>query len=104
MRPITQDMKTEEVIMSKEILEFDYTDVKGKQSHRIVWPIAGPSDKYFAVDLTEFEQEEREFLTQALNDIYTVYLAEIKALGLGSNYRYFKEQNVEFTRKANKVA
>lgn len=90
--------------MSKEILEFDYVDAKGKHTHRMVWPISGPSDKYFAVDLTEFDVEEREFLTQALNDIYTVYLAEIKALGLSSNYRYFKEENVDFTRKVSKIA
>lgn len=78
----------------KPILEFDYVDAKGKHSHRVVWPIAGPSDKYFGIDLSEFSAEEQEFLSNALDEIYSVYLAEIKGLGLGSNYRYFKEDNV----------
>lgn len=86
----------------KEILEFDYEDAKGKKSHRVIWPITGPSDKYFGVDLSEFDQREREYYTQALNEIYAVYLAEIKGLGLGSNYRYFKETGVSgFTRQVD---
>ena len=88
--------------MSKELIEFDYTDAKGKHSHRVIWPIAGPSDKYFAVDLSEFSEMEREFLMDQLNSIHNVYLEEIKQLGLGNNYRYFKEDNVTgLTKQTN---
>ena len=89
-------------IVSKDILEFDYVDAKGKHSHRVIWPIVAPGDKYFGIDLTEFDEPERKFLTTALNDIYTVYLEEIKQLGLGSNYRYFKEGGISgFTKQTN---
>lgn len=80
--------------MSKELLEFDYTDAKGKHTHRVVWPINGPSDKYFVIDLSEFPTEERKFLEQSLNEIYAVYMEEIRQLGLAHNYRYFKEDGI----------
>ena len=86
----------------KNVVEFDYVDAKGKHSHRVIWPIAGPSGKYFGIDLSEFSKEERETYVEALNDIYAVYLEEIKQLGLGHNYRYFQEEGVsEFTRETN---
>lgn len=88
--------------MTKNLLEFDYVDAKGKHSHRVVWPISIPSDKYFGVDLSEFADDEREFLKDQLDAIYNVYLEEIKQLGLGSNYRYFKEENVSrFTKQTD---
>jgi len=84
----------------KELIEFDYVDSKGKHSHRIAWPVSGPGDKHLVIDLSEFPPEEREFLRDQLNDIYAVYLEEIKQLGLGNNYRYFKEENISgFTRQ-----
>lgn len=76
------------------VLEFDYVDSKGKESHRVIWPVSSPSDKYFALDLTEFSEEERAFLADQLNDLHTVFLAEVKALGLGQNYRLFKQANM----------
>lgn len=75
-------------------MEFDYVDAKGKHSHRVIWPIAGPSDKFFAVDLSEFNDEEREYYKKALDDIHAVYMEEIRQLGLGHNYRYFKEDGI----------
>lgn len=81
--------------MNRELVEFDYVDAKGKHSHRIVYPLYKPTDNLFSIDLSEFALEEREFLTEALNDIHRVYLEEIKQLGLGANYRYFKKDNIE---------
>ena len=85
--------------MSKNLIEFDYIDSKGKHSHRIIWPVNGPTDKYLGIDLSEFPPEEQEFLKDQLDDIYNVYLEEIKQLGLGSNYRYFKEENISGINK-----
>lgn len=85
--------------MSKKVLEFDYVDAKGKESHRVVYTINAPTDKYFGVDLTEFDEEERIYYIQALEDIYTVQLEEIKQLGLNNNYRFFKEEGVSGIHK-----
>ena len=82
------------VTMSKKLIEFDYVDAKGKHSHRVVYPISQPGDKYFVLDLSEFGEEEREFLQESLDQIHSVYMEEIRQLGLGHNYRYFKEDGI----------
>lgn len=91
------------VKMNKELIEFDYVDSKGKHSHRVVYPVAIPTDKYLTLDLSEFSAEEREFLKDQLNDIYSIYMEEIRQLGLSSNYRYFKESNISgLTKKSDR--
>jgi hypothetical protein len=81
-----------------DVVEFDYTDAKGKQSHRVVFPLAKPSDRYFAIDLTEFDESERAFYVNELQAMYKVMEEEIRQLGLGSNYRYFIEERTSGTK------
>ena len=74
--------------------EFDYTDAKGKHTHRVVYELSPVSDKMLAIDLTEFSEEERNFYAEQLENLHAVMKEEIKQLGLGNNYRFFKEEGI----------
>ena len=75
--------------------EFTYTDAKNKVSHRVVHPIAEPTDKMFAVDLTEFDADERAHYEAVLNEIHDQFIGAIKEAGLGHNFRFFKQDGIK---------
>jgi hypothetical protein len=49
-----------------ERLNFTYTDVKGKVSDRMVAVLSNPSDKVFAVDLSELDEDAADAFSSAL--------------------------------------
>lgn len=69
---------------------FFYRKGNGEISERFVHPmgLAG-DDKLFAVDLTEFDIEEREDYEAILDHIHNQYIQAIKEAGLGNNFRHF---------------
>lgn len=67
-----------------------------KDKVRDVVVIAKPTDNYFMFDLSEYSDSEKEYYEGQFNLIHENYLAEIKELGLSSNYRYFKENKLEW--------
>jgi hypothetical protein len=85
--------------MKKMNLEFfSYKSVKGKHSDRAAFIISEPSDSYFAIDLSEFPEDEQSYYAGILKDIYETNQKELKealrTLGLAGNYRRFKEEGV----------
>jgi len=81
---------------------FNYTDLKGKKTTRLVHPIGIVDDKMFCVDLSEYSAEEREEFTYVLDAIHKQYIQAIKEIGLGSNFRNFffdKMTEVEIIKK-----
>jgi hypothetical protein len=78
----------------REVKEFHYKDSKGKETDRTVYMIGTPSDKYFGVDLSEFDTEERMYYAQELRNLYAFVHEGIKDLGLKHNFRYFKKDNM----------
>jgi len=81
---------------------FNYTDLKGKKTTRIVHPIGIIDDKMFCVDLSEYTAEEREEFMYVLDSIHKQYISAIKEVGLSSNFRNFfidKMTEVEILKK-----
>jgi len=68
---------------------FHYTDLKGKESDRVVYPLSIVDDKIFAIDVSEYSAEEREEYGYILEAIHKQYIQAIKDAGLSSNFRYF---------------
>lgn len=79
--------------------EFDYVDAKGKHTHRVVYELSPISDKMLAIDLTEFNEIERAYYTEQLENIQAVFKEEVRQLGLGNNYRFFKEEGISNVSK-----
>lgn len=77
------------------MIEFDYTDAKGKHSHRHFWVLSAPSDSYYGYDLTEFDPDEREVYMEALEELMSDFYRGVSELGLKHNFRRFKEERVE---------
>lgn len=78
-----------------ELQNFHYTDKKGKESDRLVYPIGLVDDKLFAIDLTEYDEEEREDYKVILDAIHAQTVQAIKDAGMGSNFRYFFIRNIK---------
>jgi hypothetical protein len=67
---------------------------EGEISERYVWEIHPASDKMLAIDLSEFDENDRAYYVEQLKDIYETLKEDIKQLGLNSNYRYFKKDRI----------
>jgi len=69
---------------------FTYTkQPSGEVSNRVVYPLHLVDDKMLSIDVTELSDKEREEAIVVLNAIHKKYIADIKAAGFGSNFRYF---------------
>lgn len=73
-----------------------YTKKDGKSSERFVHIISEPGDCYLAIDFSEYNEEEREIYESQFLELHDEYLQAIKDIGLGSNYRWFKGEGLEF--------
>ena len=69
---------------------FKYTKAGGDTSIRTVYPlnIVG-DDKLLCVDLSEYDETEKEEFQSILEAIHNEYIQAIKNVGLGSNFRTF---------------
>ena len=79
---------------------FIYTKANKDVSVRKVHVIKEPSDSLFCLDLTEFDEAERQAYSEQLEKYHASYVEGMKALvsglGLGSNYRRFKDAGIEY--------
>ena len=73
---------------------FVYKKPEGDISERYVWEVHPASDKMLALDLSEFSEKDREYYVEQLTALYDVLKEDIKQLGLGSNYRFFKKDRI----------
>lgn len=73
---------------------FIYKKLEGEISERYVWEIHPASDKMLAIDLSEYSEADRKYYVEQLQDLYDVLKEDIKQLGLGSNYRFFKKDRI----------
>ncbi len=72
------------------------TKIIYKEKLRNVLFINKPSDNYFAFDLSEYTQVEQDYYEKEYLALHKEYIAQIKELGLSSNYRYFNKDKIEF--------
>lgn len=67
-----------------------------KDKLRDVVVLAKPSENYLMLDLTEYTGEEKDYYEEGYNIIHQEYLAQLKELGVYSNYRNFKEEKIQW--------
>lgn len=79
-------------------IEFTYTKPNASVSKRDAFVISCPSDSYFMLDLSEFNDEDKDAYTRALVELYEDMHYQMKEavseLGLSSCYRRFKADGV----------
>ena len=75
---------------------FGYTKANGDKSVRTAYILNKASDLSLCVDLTEFDEDERQFYNGVIDDIRLRFSNELKKAGLSGNLRTFKEKNMEF--------
>lgn len=68
---------------------FLYKKANGSVSERFAYPMGIVENKLFAVDLSEYETEERDEYEALLEQIHRNYIQAIKEAGMGTNFRYF---------------
>ena len=73
-----------------------YTKKDSTVSTRNILVISEPKHNLFAIDLTEFAEQEQEFYAEEFTRLHEDYLEAIRDLGLGSCYRQFKPEGVEY--------
>lgn len=73
---------------------FKYRKPNGDESHRDVFVISSPSESYLTIDLSEFDDDEKEEYLDELENAKQ-YLADIiNELGLKTNYRNFRNDRI----------
>ena len=81
-----------------KLANFEYTDLKGKQSHRKVLVLSTPTNKLSGIDVTEFSDEDIAEFVVAYDRIYDNFLEEVEHLkefmDMKYNYRQFLEKNI----------
>jgi len=74
---------------------FKYTKESGDKSNRTVFPIMGDTERLFCVDLSEFDDSEKELYATMLEDIHKSYIDAIKDIGLSSTFRTFLTERMD---------
>lgn len=75
-------------------VQFTYDNGKGKVSERDVLVVSDANDFMTAIDLSEFNDTEKQYYKEEMQEIHRVFLENIKNLGLGSNWRRFKTTGI----------
>ena len=76
--------------------KFTYTKADGSVTKRVVAVVHEPSDLMLALDLTEFDSSEREYLLEKLTSAHKEYMAAINdGIGLKRKWRTFKESGID---------
>lgn len=65
-----------------------------KDKERDVIIVNRASDNYFMLDLSEYSKEEQEFYENGFKELHNKYIADLKELGVSSNYRYFNKDKI----------
>lgn len=81
--------------MTNKVMKFNYTDAKDKHTTRIAYILHAPSDKFLALDLTEFDKEEQDQYIAELEELDEAFKEAIKEIGLSKQFRYFKPERLE---------
>jgi hypothetical protein len=81
-----------------KLANFEYTDLKGKQSHRKVLIISTPTNKLSGIDVTEYSDEDIAEFAVEYDKLHDEFLEEVEHLkefmDMKHNYRQFLEINI----------
>ncbi len=79
-------------------ISFDYEKESGGKSYRVVHTLVEPTDKYFAIDLSELDTEDQGMFIAKLEDILDERTQLIEKLmvefDIKHKYRYFKPERM----------
>ena len=76
------------------MLHFWYKKKANDVSERFVVPIGADKHLLNVVDLTEYDEDERDFYEKKLHDIRINYINAIKDAGLETNFRSFNMERM----------
>lgn len=76
------------------IKDFLYKKADGEVSKRLIFVLNSPSDSYFGIDLSEFDQQDQNNYRLMLESMMDSVKEEIEKMGLEHNYRRFKEDRI----------
>lgn len=79
---------------ANELARFQYRKSPEDISSRTVFLLSVPGDKYFGVDLSEFDEDEQLYYQRELEILAEVVKQGIEDLGLQNNYRMFSQNKV----------
>jgi hypothetical protein len=85
------------------ILEFDYTAVNGKQTHRTVLELSSPTKLHLTVDIEELDDESQLALAQGINIIKEQYNNALVQLLENYDIKH-NLRNFDSTRMENVIA
>jgi len=81
-----------------KVSRFTYTKPNGEVSERTAFILTVPTDKFLALDLSEYSPDEIAGYAKELEELYDTcnegLKEEIKQLGLSSNYRNFIDERI----------
>jgi hypothetical protein len=82
------------MMKANEVARFQYKKSPEDISSRVVFLLSVPGDKYFGVDLSEFDEDEQLYYMRELEILAEIMKQGIEDLGLQSNYRLFSQNKV----------
>jgi len=74
---------------------FIYHKKDGTSKERFVVELHPISNTMLAIDLTEYDENERQELEDAIEYLKQDFLSNLYDLGVGSNFRKFKSDRIE---------
>jgi len=74
---------------------FTYEKANGDVSVRTVVPIHPASASMLAIDLSEYEPDERIYYAREVERLQEEFKQEIESLGLGTNWRNFRNDRIK---------
>ena len=78
------------------MLAFDYTKADGTTTERVVIPLNKPSDLLKAIDVSEFDESERQYYSEQVLLAQENFKEHMREVGLGSQYRSFKASGITY--------
>jgi len=74
--------------------KFTYTKKVGDVTEREVFVLSAPGDCVFGIDVSEFDDKDKEFYLAELDALFLFVKDRIKDIGLAQNYRLFKHDKI----------
>ena len=80
-------------------VHFLYTKTNGDTSERVVLQLYGMNSNLMGLDISEFDEDERDVYEAEIERAHANFMDEIKDIGLGSNWRQFKPDGISWQVK-----
>ena len=79
-------------------VEFKYTKTNGDVSDRVVLQLYGANSNLMGLDITEFDDAERDQYEAEITAAHANFMDDIKDIGLSHNWRQFKPAGIDYEK------